>query len=325
MATRRPKKDSFESNDFAAALSAWEKENPAALEGATEKKKGSPKPAEGPLAAQLRERFGVEGPNREQRRKGKRAAGTSTKVEAAKTTPAQTTERALDGKRQLTADELMQEAFEAVGEPGHDPTAKYTGRGYAKALEVEVLDETAAGIVDEAKERYEPIDGHTREDVEFLQLMASADVKPLDHKLDKLRTALDSRTKWQKEPALQIKPDPLSKDELDAPTLTGAQRDILRRARKQTLVPTLNLRHNLKYEALQRLHVFVLKEQQNHTRFVRVITGKGKQSKEGMPVIKPMVIEWCELEPGRSLVLGYAPETDQTGNYGVLILELRRM
>lgn len=329
MATRKPKKEISGSNDFAAALRDWEQENPAAVAAAKEQKQGKPKDLEGPLAAQLRARFGVEGPNREERRKGKRSSATSARGEIkqasaeSKTIPSKT-ERSQDGRRQVTAKELMQEAFEAVGEAGHDPTAKYTGQGYAKALEVDVLDERAAGVVDEAKERFDALDGHTGEDVDFLQLMSSADVVPLDRTLDKLRTALDSRSKWEREPAAQLPRDARSKEELDAPTLNGTQRDLLRRARRQTIVPTLNLRHELKYEALKSLHAFVLKEQHSGTRFVRVVTGKGKQSKEGMPVIKPMVIEWCELEPGSSLVLGFAPETDQSGNYGVIMLELRR-
>lgn len=335
MATRKPKDLSSSSGDFAAMLSDWESSNPQAWDAQREAKKASPKDADGTLAGQLRERFGVQGPNRQTRRQANAPAGSTARgstvpsPHAGSSNAGQKPEAAsstapVAGKRQVTADELMREAFEAVGVDAHDATAKYTGQGYAKALDVEVIDEAAAGVVDEAKERFDALDGHTGEDIEFLQLMATAEVTPLDRSLDKLRTALDSRTKWQREPAI-LSPSSAerSQDELDAPELNGAQRDLLRRARKQTLVPTLNLRHHRKQEAMNMLAAFVLKEQQNRTRFVRIITGKGKQS-EGPVVLKPMVIEWCELEPGVSMVLGFAPETDQSGNYGMMILELRR-
>lgn len=319
MATRKGKDKPSNPSDFGAALESWEESNPDAWpppESRKPRRKGVNE--DSALAQQLRERFGAP---ETKSRPSRTAAPSSPQRE---TQPAASSaSNTASAKRQVTAEELMQEAFEALDD-AHDPTAKYTGRGYDKALDVEVIDETAAGVVDEAIERYDSIDGHTQEDVAFLQLMSDADVVPLDRSLDKLRTSLDARVKWSPEATPQYRSgSPVSAEALEAPVLTGSQRDLLRRARKQSFVPTLNLRHQRRAEAVQELAAFVLKKQHQGVRFVRVVTGKGKQS-EDLPVLKPMVLEWCEMEPGSQWVRAYAPETDRSGNFGVVVLELRR-
>lgn len=320
MATRKPKPPTTSPEaDFASALDAWESENPDAgrpkTPPATEKRRAP----DSELARQLQERFGTEAPSRRERR---RADAQQSGGKAAAPAPRPTQQDEASARRQLTADELMREAFDAIDDR-HDPTAKFRGEGYAPARDVEIIDELAPGVVEEARERLDGLDGHTDEDVAFLQLMSEAEVAPLDRSLDKLRTALDDRARWARPDAPLGARDACDQDALAAPSLTGDQRDLLRRARKQSYVPTLNLRHQRRAESMRELAAFVLQHRQERVRYVRVITGKGKQS-EGPPVLKPMVMEWCSTPPGSEHVLAWAPETDRSGNFGMLVLELRR-
>ena len=319
MATRKPKPSKTSPDaDFASALDAWESENPDAWQPKTSPATEKRREPDSELALQLQEHFGTEAPSRRERRRA-----DAQKSEGKAVTPEpRPVQDAGPAKRQLTAEELMQEAFDAIGER-HDPTAKFRGEGYAAARDVEIIDELAPGIVEEAKERFDDIDGHTDEDVAFLQLMSDAEVEPLDRSADRLRTALDDRARWSRPDVPPEGRDPYDEEVLAAPALTGEQRDLLRRARKQTYVPTLNLRHHRRAESVQELSAFVLQQRQERVRYVRVITGKGKQS-EGAPVLKPMVMEWCSVPPGSEHVLAWAPETDRSGNFGMLVLELRR-
>lgn len=311
MATKKSKIPTLSGGtDFSRALHDWEADHPRAWDDATDAAKGKPKTAGGALADELRTKLGVKDPTARKKERP-RVTVAAPPAPAAPTTPT---------RRQLTADELMREAFEAAGHQKHDPTAKFSGRGYTKALDVDVIDELSAGVVDEARERLGDYDGHTPDDVEFLDLMATADVEPLDRRLDRLRTALDARTKWQSEdPVVPVAPELPE----DLTVLTGAQRDLLRRARKQPLIPTLNIRLQRYADAMNELAAFVLQHRQQKTRFVRVITGKGKQS-DGPAVLKPAVISWALALPGSGHVLAYAPETDRTGDFGMVIFELRR-
>lgn len=319
MATRKPKASKTSPDaDFASALDAWESENPDAWQPKTPPATEKRREPDSELARQLQERFGAEAPSRRERRRA-----DAQKSEGRPPAPAsEAAKNATPAKRQLTAEELMQEAFDAIGDR-HDPSAKFRGEGYSAARDVEIIDELAPGVVEEAKERFDDIDGHTPDDVHFLQLMSDAEVEPLDRSVDKLRTALDDRSRWARADALPVDREAYDEDALGAPELTGAQRDLLRRARKQSHVPTLNLRHQRRAESARELAAFVLQQRQDGVRFVRVITGKGKQS-EGLPVLKPMVMEWCSTPPGSEQVLAFAPETDRSGNFGMLVLELRR-
>jgi DNA-nicking Smr family endonuclease len=112
----------------------------------------------------------------------------------------------------------------------------------------------------------------------------------------------------------------LSAEELMEPTLTDEQRDTLKRSRSQRL-PTLNIRHLRRTEALTQVEVFVRTARVDGHRFVRVIHGKGRQS-AGEPVLKRAVIEWSD-GPGGLVVRRWAPETDRSGGFGCIVLELR--
>jgi len=83
----------------------------------------------------------------------------------------------------------------------------------------------------------------------------------------------------------------------------------------------LNLRHLYRADALHHLELFIGVCRTRRLRFCRVIPGKGVHSK-AEPVIKRAVIEWCR-EHERDAVIGWAPEIDQHGEWGAMILELR--
>ena len=304
-------------SEFGAALDAWSQENPRAWDDDERRRAG--KAGENDLAQDLKrlKRELSPGPSREVERP-KPVISASKAEEMSEAQARRFTARPTE-RRQLTAQELMAEAFEALGDPHHSPTAKYSGEGYRAALEVEVIDEQAAGVADEAQARYGAIDGVQEGDLEFLDLMASADVTPLDRGVDRLRTARDERRKW----FVEEHAEPPSERDLLEPELSGEERELLRRARKQGYVPTLHVRLMRRHEAVAEVARFVQEQWESGTRFVRVITGKGKNS-DGPVVLKPAVIEWVSVSPGTRYVKGWAAETDRSGAWGAMILELRR-
>ena len=104
--------------------------------------------------------------------------------------------------------------------------------------------------------------------------------------------------------------------------MTGLQRNMLRQSRKTGEMPVLMLRGSTRSEAEGELVAFVRGCCAKRIAFARIITGKGRQS-EGEPVLKRMVIEWSEGHGGKH-VRSWAPETDQTGQFGSVVLELKR-
>ncbi len=104
---------------------------------------------------------------------------------------------------------------------------------------------------------------------------------------------------------------------LDRPELDIESRALLERARAR-LLPTLNLRRLEREPALAHLELFVRACQQQRARFARVITGKGIESR-AEPVLKRAVLGWCH-DAG----LVSAPELDNHGEWGALIVELNR-
>ena len=104
---------------------------------------------------------------------------------------------------------------------------------------------------------------------------------------------------------------------LDRPGLDAKQRALLRRASGRSL-PTLNLRRLEREPAIAHLEIFVHACRQQRLRCVRVITGKGIESK-AEPVLKRAVLHWCRREG-----LASAPELDVHGEFGALVIELVR-
>jgi DNA-nicking Smr family endonuclease len=105
---------------------------------------------------------------------------------------------------------------------------------------------------------------------------------------------------------------------LDRPQLSPAQRELLTRARKR-VEASVNLRHLDRERALAHLELQIHLCRDRRLRFCRVITGKGIDSKTE-PVLKRAVIEWCREQ---DVVLGWAPELDQHGEWGAMVVELR--
>lgn len=105
--------------------------------------------------------------------------------------------------------------------------------------------------------------------------------------------------------------------------LDDSQRDLIQRyERRETSrdVPVLNLRGKTRRNARRLLADFVARHSEREAKFLRIITGRGLQSKTD-PVIKPTVLQWLH-GPGLNFVRGYAPERTHTGDYGSLIVEL---
>lgn len=318
--SKRSRKD-LENDDFAAALKEWETEHPDAWEEAASRPvpPESKSPAEGALADQLRDQL-----EQVQASEDSDATAQPTRGADAATFDGAAGPRT-KAKRRLTEEELMREAFEALDVDGYDPTSKFRGTGYSEAMDVEIIEEEPLEIQPSRSASEDVKQSYTDADRAFEELMADADVAPLEDGLDKVRDAISERAAWSREQ----RPEPaawkqeLSEDDLRAPKLSTAQRKLLKRARKSGRIPELNLRHYRKHEAMTMLQDFVRAQQVHHTRYVRIITGKGKRSKE-KAVIKPAVIEWCEAPQNAAMVLAYAPATDESGNFGVVVLELRR-
>lgn len=217
--------------------------------------------------------------------------------------------------RQVTQRELMAEAFEAIDSA--DPAAKFVGAGY-DAGDVEVVDEPGRERKAETPPP-EPADGMTSDDLLFVEMMAG-NVDPLE-KRDKyaaLREHAFTGIRWHDEVQLER----MTAEELHEPAMTGAQRKLLQQARRAAPIPVLNVRYLRKHEALGDVDAFVRACQREGHRYARIVHGKGRQS-EGDPVLKPAVVNWCRHD-GASLVRAWAPETDLSGQFGSLVIELTR-
>ncbi|NVB38731.1 Smr/MutS family protein [Pseudenhygromyxa sp. WMMC2535] len=112
---------------------------------------------------------------------------------------------------------------------------------------------------------------------------------------------------------------PIPEIALEHPELDADQRTLLARAGRGRL-PTCNLRHLRRVEALRQLEFFARVCRAQGERYCRVIPGKGVESRS-QPVLKRMLLAWCS-DPGQP-VLGWAPELDVHGEWGSAIVELR--
>lgn len=210
-------------------------------------------------------------------------------------------------KRRMTEQELMAAAFDAVGKE-FSGAEKYLGEGY-DARDVELVSPEPAAPALAA-----PDDGVTAEDLVFLEAM-TASVRRMEDARSQLVDKDWVGVRWRTEAEIAS----LDAAELERLELTPAQRDLLRRSRK-TPMQVVNVRYFRRGEALGEVEAFVRDCAGRGERFVRVVHGKGRQS-EGDPVLKPAVITWCE-GPGHRWVRAWAPEIDQSGRFGSLVLEL---
>lgn len=256
------------------------------------------------------------------RRAEPRRSESSQTTGTAKTTTAsaaaESSETTAPTARRLTASDLMAEAFEAAGDAALWE-AKFEGRGY-DARDVEVVDGPNGDSTptrSSAEATGPTMDAMTPEERMFLDAMGG-EVQRLDDR-DRYADLTDHSfvgASWRDEVELTR----LSADELMVPTLTAEQRETLKRSRRDRL-PTLNIRHMNRSDALTSVDVFVRTNRIDGHRFVRIIHGKGRQS-VGEPVLKRAVLDWCGGDGGL-LVKRWAPETDRSGNFGCVVLELR--
>lgn len=103
---------------------------------------------------------------------------------------------------------------------------------------------------------------------------------------------------------------------LDRPELDADARALVERARGRNL-PCVNLRRLEREPALRHLELFVAACREQRVRYVRVITGKGIESR-AEPVLKRAVLGWC-----LDARLTGVPELDEHGEWGALIVDLR--
>jgi DNA-nicking Smr family endonuclease len=108
--------------------------------------------------------------------------------------------------------------------------------------------------------------------------------------------------------------------------LASSQSGLLKRfklwARRES-VEVLNVRGDTVEDALRQVELFFHKHWKLNVRFVRVIHGRGLNSEEQLPVLKPTVLTWLE-GPGLRYIRGYAPELNTAGDYGSVIVQLRQ-
>lgn len=329
--SKRSKNKSSDDNEFAAALRKWEQDHPESAFPSDKTKSSSPSAA---VNSDLAEALAREGFVAKSKRKTKREAKKHNTDPSTNNTKQHTQQNAnkrdnatsrtsgaqhpSPGRREMTSSELMREAFDAIGTSGYDSASKYLGEGYGAAKDVDLVDERAL-VVDLPASADGSGGEPTNEDLLFLEEMQRAEVDRFNQSVERLRTRMaDTSLQWHSEEELTVR----SNEELMEPQLTGAQRDCLKRARRAGATPTINVRMLRRAEAIGEVESFVQRARAEGTRFVRIITGKGKQSQDGVPVLKPAVIEWVEKGRGDILCRAWAPETDRSGNYGAIILEL---
>ncbi len=106
------------------------------------------------------------------------------------------------------------------------------------------------------------------------------------------------------------------------PKLDPSQRGLINRARlwaRKNQMEVLNIRGDGVEDALRQVELFMHQHWKDGARYVRIVHGRGLQSEDGVPVLKPSVLHWLE-GPGFRYVRGYAPELTQDKDYGSLIV-----
>ena len=109
-------------------------------------------------------------------------------------------------------------------------------------------------------------------------------------------------------------------------TLHPDHRGLLNRARlwgRKNPMQSLNVRGDGVEDALRQIELFMHQQWKDGAQYVRIVHGRGLQSEEGIPVLKPSILHWLE-GPGFRYVRGYAPELTQENDYGSLIVCLTK-
>lgn len=219
-------------------------------------------------------------------------------------------------QKRMTIEEAMRAAFEAV-DAGNVYDGKYLGRGLDLG-DIEIYDPRLdrRELVADAIELPDHTNELSPERALFENLMGPAQDAKFNRQLKALRDHDWVGFRWRTAHDLESMTD----EELGEPGLTDTQRKLLKRSRKHS-IRELTIRLQTLGQAMIAVDMFVRHSCNDGHPFVRVITGKGLRSADG-PVLKPAVIEWCQGD-GRQWVRSWAPETDHTGAYGSIVLELK--
>jgi DNA-nicking Smr family endonuclease len=219
-------------------------------------------------------------------------------------------------QKRMTVQEAMRAALHAVN-AGNVYDGKYLGRGLDLG-DIEIYDPLLddKNLLADAVELPDHAEAPSPERALFENLMGPAQDTRFNRQLNALRDRDWVGFRWRTAHDF----DSLSDEELGEPGLTEAQRKLLKRSRKHS-IRELTIRLQTLAQALIAVEMFVRHCCTDGLPFVRVITGKGLRSSEG-PVLKPAVIEWCS-GTGRQWVRGWAPETDHSGAFGSIVLELK--
>lgn len=313
--TRRSQKGPTQS-DFGAMLDQWNQEHPGAAEQHQDRQDATARThantRDGSMADQLRHLLPTT-----DGAKSKRATQRSPVP-----TPSVEKPCVSHDVPERSPEDIMQQAFEAMAVEELDHTEKFhpTRTGRADALIGTSDGPPSDAYADVRSARHD-----SQRALNFEDAMAMDDVQKWEDTVDRVRLAMRDKKRWSHE-ASSVMPagvEPPSADALISPSLNFEQKKLIKRVQKLPYVPEVNLRLLTKKDALRQLEDFVEEHRQQGQQYVRVVTGKGIHS-AGDPVIKPAVLEWCEQQRALARLKAFTPAPDFTGNYGVLILELKR-
>ena len=247
--------------------------------------------------------------------------------------------------KQLTEEELFEQAVSDIG-PEDIYRGKFEGRGANLPEEPEDVPKKQPGAPGEkpaqnASDEPEVDEEQAREALGELRTMRQFEkaVGPVDRDIDreKYRDRASRRDpKRDVEQRLAYRSD--SPDEMTTPplpksgdglnnvgSLDSAHRDLLERFQKRARrdqVFEINVRGDTVDDALRQVELFVHQQWKEGSGFCRIVHGRGLRSK-GAPVLKPAILRWLE-GPGFRYVRGYAPETNNAGDYGSVVVELAK-
>ena len=161
----------------------------------------------------------------------------------------------------------------------------------------------------------------------FKKLMAELGTRPLDEEAQE--TPVKRATpEWEHDEraeflaAIETLEQVPHKDELPQPTSGGLRK--LKSAKKQSQwEECLDLHGKTAEEAINLLASFVAGSYARNLKAVVVITGKGKHSRGGVPVVKPRVENWI-LQKGKRYIASYAEAPRAYGGRGAFLLYLKK-
>lgn len=246
--------------------------------------------------------------------------------------------------RTPTEEELFEQAVSSLG-----PEDMYRGKfeGAARGVPAEEEEQTSESAPDAPVER--PVDEASAEsDVDEERAREALGEIRTKRQFEKAVGPVDEEVQRDKYRRRSAKRDPEkdverrlafrsdSPDELTTPPLPKsgdglhhvgkldpAHKDLLERFQKRARhqqVLEINVRGDTVEDALRQVELFVHQQWKERARFCRIVHGRGLRSK-GDPVLKPAILRWLE-GPGFRYIRGYAPETNNAGDYGSVVVEL---